>query len=374
MVVEGVIAVIKGGKLSAYAGVLFITLLIVSKILYTTPSVLVRNVGTAACYSTVISCMVSIVFFLLLCVLMNRFPGKNLVNILEEIFGKLIGKTSGVLFSGFLIFYTASNVREFVEMIKVYNLPDTPPSVILISFMSVIMLLSFKGLESIMRVSGINFYPIIFGLIIILFLARPYYDIDYLKPYFGYGIKKTVYTGILRTSAYQEFMTLPIIISSIHNMKDFKKIGLISIVLSGIIFSITLLCYLMAFQYTMGKENLSGVFQLSRIIFYNRYFQRIESIFLFSWVIAALLNASTAFYLSMRLYCQCFRIEDHRPLTPSFALLSYVIALIPKNISELIGRNLTFIRQFSAIAVYGMPLLALVVSLIFRKKGEQSNV
>lgn len=365
---------IKGGKLSAYEGVLFITLLIVSKILYTAPSVLVRNVGTAAWCSTLISCMTSISFFFLLCILMSRFPGKNLVNIFEEVFGRLIGTISGVLFSGFLIFYVASNVREFVEMIKVYNLPDTPPSIILITFMSVIMLISSKGLENIVRLCGMNFYPIIFGLLIILFLARPYYDIDYLKPYFGYGIKKTVYSGIFRTSAYQEFMTLPIIISSIHNMKDFKKIGFISIALSGIIFCTSLLCYLMAFQYTMGKENLSGMFQLSRIIFYNRYFQRIEPVFIFSWVISALLNATTAFYLSMRLYCQCFRIEDHRSLIPVFALLSYVIALIPKNISELIGRNMLFIRQYSAVAVYGMPLLALVVSLIFRKKGENSNV
>jgi spore germination protein (amino acid permease) len=367
------IAVIKGGKISAYEGVKFITLLIMSKILYTSPSVLVKSVGTAAWYSTIISCIVSIIFFLLLCILMKRFPGKNLIEVFEAVLGELIGKSSGVIFSGFLIYYTASGMREFVEMIKVYNLPDTAISVILITFMAVIMLTSFKEFKNIIRLSCLNFYPIMFGLFLILVLAIPYYNVDYLKPYFGYGIKKSMYIGFLRASAYQEFMTLPIIISSIHNYKDFKKIGLISIVISGVIFSATFICYLMVFQYTLGRENLSGIFQLSRIIYYSRYFQRIESIFIFIWVIASLLNASTSFYLSMRLYCQSFKIPDHRPLIPAFALLTYVVALMPKNISELIGRNMLFIRQYSAIFVYGLPLLVLMLALVFKKKGESNN-
>jgi spore germination protein (amino acid permease) len=365
--------VIKGGKMSVYEGVMFVTLLIMSKILYTSLAVVVKSVGTAAWYATLISCIVSLIFFLLLCVLMNKFAGKNLVVIFETVLGEFIGKASGVIFSAFLIFYSASSMREFTEMIKVYNLPDTAPSIILITFLFVVMLLSYKGLETIVRLSCINFYPIMLGLLIILFLAKPYYNFDYLKPYWGYGIKKTLYTGALRASAYQEFMILPIIASSIHNMKDFKKIGIISIILSAIVFSVSFICYLMAFQYTVGKENLSGLFQLSRIIYYNRYFQRIESVFLFTWVIASLLNGATSFYLSMRLYCQSFRISDHRPLIPSFALLTYVVALIPKNISEVINKNMLFIRQYSAIFVYGMPIFVLLIVLVFRKKVEKKN-
>jgi spore germination protein KB len=368
------IVVIKGGKISVYEGVLFITLLIMSKILYTSLAVVVKSVGTAAWYATIISGAVSIIYFLLLCVLMKKFPGRNLVVIFETVLGEIIGKAVGVIFSAFSVFYSASNMREFTEMIKVYNLPDTAPSIILITFLSVVMLLSYKGLETIVRLSCINFYPIILGLLIILVLAIPYYNVDYLKPYYGYGIKKTLYTGSLRASAYLEFMTLPIIVSSIHNMKDFKKIGIISIILSAIVFSGSFICYLMAFQYTGGKENLSGLFQLSRIIYYNRYFQRIESVFLFTWVIASLLTSATSFYLSMRLYCQSFRIADHRPLIPSFALLTYVIALIPKNILEVINKNMLFIRQYSAIFVYGIPLLTLLIALVFRKKGEKKNV
>lgn len=360
----------KGGKLSVYEGVMFITLIIVSKILYTSTPVVVKQVGTAAWYMTLVSCIVSIIFFLFVSVLMNRFPGKNLVEIHEAVIGKVAGKIACVILSGGLTFSAASVLREFVEMIKVYNLPDTPPSVISITFIAVIMLLSHKGLESIVRISCINFYPIIFGLCIILVLAMPYYNFDYLKPYFGYGLKKTLYVGFLRSSAYQEFMTLTAIVASIHSIKEFRKIGVISIALAGIIFSISFICYVMTFQYTMGKENLSGIFQLSRMIYYNRYFQRIESIFLFTWVISALITVATGFYISIRVYCQCFEIEDHKPIIPAFALLMYVVALTPKSISELFGKNMYYLRQYSGFFVYGMPILLLIISLVFRKKQK----
>ncbi|MDP4089181.1 MAG: endospore germination permease [Bacillota bacterium] len=363
----------KGGKFSVYEGVLLTTMIIVPKILYTSTPVVVKQLGTAAWYGTLISCLAAFIFFLLVCMLMARFPGKNIVKVFEAVLGKVLGKISGIIFSGYILYYAASNLREFLEMIKVYNLPDTPPSIILIAFIAVSTLIAYKGIESIVRISCINFYPIMLGLFIILVLAYPYYDPDYLKPYYGYGLKGTLYVGFLRSSAYQEVMILPIIIASIHSIKDFTKIGLISIVISGFVFSISFLCYVMAYQYTMGKENLSGIFQLSRVIYYSRYFQRVESIFLFTWVISSLLTVSTAFYSSIRVYCQSFNIKNHRPILIPFALLMYVIALQPKNISELIEVNLRFVRQYSLILIFGLPVLVLLIAIIFGKKEDNCD-
>lgn len=365
---------IKGGKFSVYEGVLLTTVIIVSKIQYTSISVVVKQTGTSAWYATLISCITTMILFSLVCALLDRFPGKNLVKTFEGVFGKLIGKIFGLGFSGYILYYASSVLREFLEMIKVYNLPKTPPSVIMIVFLSVSLLFAYMGIESIVRVACINFYPITIGIFIILVLAYPYYDIDYIKPYLGHGLGKTVSVGVLRSSAYEEVLILPIIISSIRSVKDVKKIGYISILISALVFSVSFLCYLCAYQYTTGSENLSGMFQLSKIVYYSRFFQRIESIFLFSWVISSLITVSTAFYSAIRVYCQVFEIKDHRPLLFPFVLIMYIIALQPKNISELIDVNLRFIRQGSVFIVFGVPIFALIVSLILGKKEKRENV
>lgn len=370
---SGVTAMNKGGKFSCFEAICLTTLTITSKILYTSPAAVVKQVGTAGWYMTLISCLVSIVFFLLLYLLMKRFPGKDLIDVFEAVVGKVIGKFVGFIFAAYAIYFTASTSREFLEMIKAYSLPDTFPSIILTTLLSVSILIAYKGLEVIVRISYISFFIVMIGLLIILVLPYQYYDLDYLKPYLGYGLGTTITSGIFRSSAYDEVIMLAIVIKSLHSIKDFKKAGLVSIVLSGIIFSITLLAYTITFQYTMGRENLSGVFQLSRQIYFNRYFQRIEAIFLFTWVIASVVTVSTSFFIAINIYCKSFDIKNHRPIILPFFFLVYMVALIPKNISEVIEINMLIIRQYSFLWVFGIPILVLLIAFILRKKGEKYN-
>lgn len=361
-------------KFGNYEAMSLIILLLLTKIFYTSTSVVVKAEGTAAWYVTLISCFVGVFFFFLLYLLMKRFPGKNIMQIFEIVLGKVIGKIIIICFSAYLLYYAASNLREFVEMIKAYNLPYTPPSVIIILFLGVSALIAYFGLEGIARVSKIVFIPILVILSLIFILAIPYYDSDYLKPYLGYSLQTTITTGVLRSSAYQEFFVLAIIINSIHGLKSFKKVGYTSIIVAGVTFSLNYIFYLMSFMYNMGSENLSGLFQLSRIIYFNRFVQRIESIFLFAWVITSLITVSAAFYFAISMYQNAFKIKNHRPIILPFVILAFIVTLLPKGISEVIDVNILFIRQYSLFFVYLVPVLVLALAVIMRKRGDIKNV
>ena len=220
----------KEGTFGTYEAICLTTIIMVTKIFFTSISTLVEVEGTAAWYGSIISCLVSLFFFYLLYLLMKRFPGQDITQIFETVLGKVIGKVLTLLFSAYFLYYAASNLREFIEMLKAYNLPYTPPSLLITGFIAVSALIAYYGLEGIARISGILFIPVILGIVIILLLDIPYYDIDYIKPYFGYGIQNTIVTSVLRSSAYDEFFILAIIINSIHGLKTFKKAGVISIV------------------------------------------------------------------------------------------------------------------------------------------------
>ena len=362
--------ILKEGNIGLKEAIALTTLVIASKILYTSPSAVINSTGTAGWYTTIISFLISLFFFFILSLLMDRFPGKNLIEIFEVVFGKIIGKFFNLLFCCYVIYYSSMGVREFLEMIKSYNLPRTPPSVILTSFLVVSLIIAYKGLEVIAKISYVVFYPILIILALILILTFPYYNIDYLKPFWGYGLKTTFPIGFLRSSAYEEFLTVFMITKSIKSTKDVKTAGFISLSLAVLIFSISLLVYTIVFGYAQASEPLSGMFELSKIIYFNRYFQRVESFFIFIWVIASLITVSLSFYISIFIYCKTFNIKNHKPILFPFAFLMYMIALIPKNISELTEINLLFIRQYSMIMIYGIPLLAFLVAIIFKKKDK----
>lgn len=363
----------KGGTFGTYETISLVSMIIIVKIFYTSVTAVVTMEGTSGWYGTIISCITSMFFFSLLYLLMKRFPGKDITQIYEAITGKVIGKILTLIFSAYVLYYAASNLREFIEMIKTYNLPYTPPSFLIFGFIAVCAIIAYFGLEDIARLAGILFVPMMICLAIILLLAIPYYDADYLKPYLGYGIKKTLITGFLRSSAYSEVFILTIIINSIHGLKFFKRAGFISILIAGVTFSTIILCYTMAFLYTSGSENLSGLFELSRAIYFNRYIQRLESIFLFAWVIASLLVVSVAFYISILLYTKAFRIPKHRPIIFPFSFLLFMVALIPQNISEVIFVHIHLLRQYSMFLVYLVPVLLLIISVISGKRGDVAN-
>ncbi|WP_234125116.1 GerAB/ArcD/ProY family transporter [Clostridium hydrogenum] len=364
----------KEGKFGTFEMVTLATPGLCAKILYTSTSSAVKEVGTFAWFMTIISCITAIIFFDLTCVLLSRFPGEDIFSVYERVWGKFIGKLVAILYSAFLVFYCASNSREFLEMIKSYNLPDTPSSIIIGSLIAVSALICYKGIENISRLSYIIFYLLLIGTSIILALAIPYYNFNYIKPYLGYGLGKTVYIGFLRSSAYQEVMTLAVIVKSSHNLKDLRKAGLISLIITGVFFSITMFLYVSAFGYMLAGENVSGIFQLSTTIYYNRYFQRIEAIFLFIWVLVSIINTSLSLYMAVTIYCKGFNIKEHTRLILPFCFLVYMGSLIPNNFSEVIDINMRIIRQYS----FGMPLvfpaLTLLISIILKKKAEKNNV
>ncbi len=361
---------INEGKFGTAEAVYLTTLVIASKAFYTSIRVMIKNTGTAAWYMTLVSCLTSIIFFLLISLVMKRFPGKNLVEIFELVTGKFFGKILTLLFSVYFVYYAGSSLREFLEMIKAYNLPYTPPSLIIFAFMAVVVVLTYIGLEGMARFATVIFYPVFIGIAIILVLAYPYYNVRAIFPIGGYGITETLKSGFLRSSAYDEVIILAFIINSIDGVKSFKKVGTLSIFISGIVFAFTCLCNIMAFDYTMSSENVSDLFQLARVIYFSRFFQRIESIFLFIWIIASLITVGLAFYIAISSFCKAFKISNHRPLILQFAFLTFMVTLLPEGLIELAKSNIVVMREYSMVLVYGIPILVLFISVIFGKKGD----
>ena len=364
---------IREGKFGLREAASLMTIVLVSKAFFTSIRVLVRNTATAAWYVTLISGLITIIFFTLIYLLMKRFSGRDLVEIFEEVLGKAFGKIMALLFCLYFIYYSGTNIREFLEMIKAYVLPYTPPSFILFAFLLAVVVLAYLGLEVIVRSASSAIYFILGGLLIILVLAYPYYNLDNLFPMGGFGVARTLYHGFFRSSAYGEIVILAFIINSVHGLKTFKKAGYISIVISGIFLSACVLCSLMAFEYTQAGENLSDVFQLSRVIYFNRFFQRIESIFLFIWVVTSIITVAASFYISLSILCKAFKISNHKPLILPFSFLTFMVALLPESLSELLERNILITRQYSLFLTYGAPILVLLLAVILRKKGGRAK-
>ncbi len=211
------------------------------------------------------------------------------------------------------------------------------------------------------------------GLGILLLLAVQNYHLYYLFPFWGRGAGQTVLHGVMRSSSYGEVIILAIIATSLQGVKYIKRAGYISLAISGILISAVLLAFALSFPYTTGAEVTSPMYELAMQIGYGRFLQRLESIFLFVWVISSFVTISVLLYGTLSIYAKVFESSDLKPCINPFFVIVFCLALLPRDIMTVRTGYIQNIRSYGWTIFFVVPLLALITAAIRKKKGGTRN-
>ncbi len=363
---------LKEGKFGTHEAVCLITITITSKMFFTSPGILANILGTAIWYMTLLSAATAAVGFTFVYLLLKRFPGKNIVEAFEASLGRFCGFIFSFLLAMLFMLNASAIVREFVEVLKVYVLPLTPISILVGTFVAVVAVASFLGLEAIARYAKLSAYILLASFIAVLMLASQKYETFRMFPIFGHGLEKTILHGLVRSSFYGEVLILAVVAGSLQGTKYVKKAGYLSLVLSGILVSSALLVFTLTFPYYTGAEITAPMYQLTAMIDYGRFLQRLEPIFLFIWFISSFISVTAIFYTSVSLYCKMFRIQDMRPIIFPFAIILFTVAMIPSDITTAAIEYIHRSREYGWTILYIPPLIALIMSIV-RKKGVKKQ-
>lgn len=364
---------LKEGKFGYHEAISMIIMVIVIRVFFTSPGKVVELVGTAGWYMTLISVSTASLLFMFVYMLLKRFPQKNLMQIYDIVLGKVLGSILSFLFAAFLILAASINMREFTEVLKIFVLPESPPSFIMVIFTLCIVSLAFLGLETIARYAKFMIYILGAGLLLILLLSIPNYEIHNLFPILGYGLDKTIVNGLLRSSFYGGVVLIGVMALSLQGPKEIKKIGFLGLLISGFVTSLSTLAFGMVFPYTIGQELTSPMYSLAALVDIGEFIQRMEPIFLFLWNFGSFIEVSVIFYCSMMIFCHVFRISDKRPVILPLATLMYSLNLIPKGLSEVVTGLVQTKRTWGWIFYFMPSVIVFLVAVIRKKKGEENN-
>lgn len=363
---------ISEGKIGVREAISLIAITIGVKVYFTSPAYVAKAIGTASWYMTLISAATAMVAFAILCILLKRFPGKDLNAIFEQALGRIAGFAFSMILFLYLLVSTAVVVREFAEVLKIYALPLTPPGFIIGMFIIAVIIVCFLGLESIARAASLFGYFILAGFLIVIILAWNNYDFHNLFPFLGYGLDKTVIYGVSRSSYYGEVITLGVIAASLQGLSHIKKAGYIALVISGITTAVALLASMMAFNYATSQEITSRMYELARIIGIGGFLQRLDPFFLFTWCIGTMVSVSFLLYCTMSTYCKAFRIQDMRPVVIPLSVILFTASMIPEDFTTVADYVQTS-RMFGWSIFFGLPLIALIAAVLRKKKGVSKN-
>ena len=358
---------IEKGKFGVSEAVSLITITIVAKIFYTSPSAVVQIAGTAGWYLTIISGGAAFLSFMFVIMLLKRCPGKNIVDAYSTAFGPFIGFVFSFLLASALMFGAVSNTAEFSYVIQSYVLPRTPLFFIIGTCTIGVAILSFLGLESIARFSRLSVLILLTGFTAVILLGMQNYSIHRILPILGYGLKTTIYHGLLRSSFYADVIILAVFTGSLQGLKFVKKAGFLSLAISTIIVSISLLAFSLTFPYFVGEELTAPMYVLASLIDYGRFFQRLESIFLFIWYISSFIGVVALFYTSLCVYCQIFKINDKKSIVFPFAIIFCTASLLPSSIITVVDAIVPLYREYIWVVIFLPPIIGLLTSKLMKR-------
>lgn len=342
---------------------------------------IILNLSKALLDSTGSSTLLNIVFvtIIALCIVyfisrvFKRFPGMDILDISEFLGGKFLKNLIGTLFIIYFLFSSSTFLRSFCESVKIIYFPRTPIIILILLFIIGITLCNRFGMQSIIR-ANLIFIPFVLFSIVFVFLANfEHFTVQRMFPLFGNGIVPTFFSGISNLFAFGGISLLYFIPPALQDSRQFRKIALSSILLSGIwlLFSVATLLFI--FPSNMIADEILPLYLASRFIEFGRFFQRLDAVFLFVWIISMVSYLSVLLSFIVHIFRKTTAFQYPYITTYVGAIIIFLLSIIPQNYAQVHFLETTVYQYLVLGFVFIISLIILMLAMLKLRKQNSKK-
>ncbi|MBS4535138.1 endospore germination permease [Clostridium sp. D2Q-14] len=300
-----------------------------------------------------------------------KFPGKTLVEIMNDTLPKPIALMFIFIFIFFYLGAAASVVRVFSEGIKMFMLSRTPLEVIIMTMLLTNVYIVRQGIEPIARIVQIVLPLAIIPFFLISLALIPDLKMTNMLPLFQIGIKE-VFQG-LKVAAYS-FIGTEIILISTAYVKDTKnalKYNILSTVFLGFIYIFIFIIVVTQFGIKQTADLLwPTLFLMKTVDIPGAFLENVEGIFITIWTLIALQGLAVILIQESIVISKALKLKESNFISMPLLPVIYVLAVFPENIAEVYDYMNIFSNYLGTVVALGIPLVLFIV-LLFKKKGTK---
>lgn len=303
----------------------------------------------------------------------RRFPGQNLIQINDTVFGPYAGKLISILYLWFFIQLIIHYMFFFNSFWTTYIMPETPRAAFLIMFAFVCAMAVWKGIEVIARCSYLFSAVVAVTIVTVTILLISNFELGNLLPIVDYSLKEFVQSvHIILVISFSDLVVFLMILPYTAEKQKIRKPVLIGVSLSAV----HLLIVAGVSVAVMGQRILntnSVSFAVSRLIDIADVLTRLDIMVAIMFLITVFMKISVFYYVTVLGLAQLLRLRSYHPLVVPIGVLCTAVAvrLYPSDLEQVYAAS--FIWPFNA-ATYEilLPILTFIVILIRRlpKKEE----
>lgn len=358
------------GKVANREAMVLVVVLNITELFLTFMAELAEVGKSGAWLIVLIATVVTAVFFLPTALLAEKFPEKSIVEVGEELAGPYLNGIFSFIFTLFFLVSAAVVLRQYAERVLTVSIPELPISVAMGGMLLGSLAACMLGLEAMARSSLFIFYFIGFTVLLVSLLTYPYWQFGYLFPLAGAGTGTLLKEGIFRSSLLTGVLLLPVIFPSLKTSR-IRLTGLLAIGTGGLTIAFTMVAMLMTFETSVLQNMSLPSFELTRLIYLGRFLQRLESIFVPIWALVGMMHIAIGIYAASAVITRFLRLPYHRPFVLPVGIISYALAFLPVNLSQVLWVDFNLVRAYGFVPALILPALIYFAAWL-RKRGGGS--
>lgn len=212
-------------------------------IIYYIGSSLILGIGAGskndAWLSVIFGVIMAMPIILVYARMLVLFPGKGLFEILDCIFGKVIGSFVSILYIWYSFHLGGLVIRNFGEFINTAAMPETPLIVPMLCLGFVAIIGVRSGIEVIGRISAFSFPLLLLIIVAVQIMGFPQWHFQHIKPILEDGLKPVLKSGFSAFSfPFAESVILMGVFFSLKTAKSPYKVYLKATAFAGLLFLI----------------------------------------------------------------------------------------------------------------------------------------
>jgi spore germination protein KB len=310
--------------------------------------------------------------------ILSRYPGMDLYDILEVVFGKYLGRAFSLPFIWFSFHLGAIVLRNFGEFMNTVGLPETPKMVPIIMFALVCALGVKSGIETLAKCSS----HFIVGVFLLLFLLTlftiPNLKTENLLPIMYNGFKPVLKGAFSAFSfPFGELVIFMMVFDSLKTPGSSYKIYLRSLAIGGLVVLLIATRNIML----LGADTIGSVYfpsytAISRVNIGN-FLQRLEISVSIVFTLSGFIKISICLLAATKGITKLFGFKDYRLLvTPVVLLMVNLADILYGSIMEMFEWAQDIWPYYAFIFQVILPLIifiAVEVKARFQKKEEPAK-
>lgn len=336
--------------------------------LFYAPSILAKYVGQNGWISILITgIQVFVIIYLIYKVMViNEF--KDLTVILNDSYGRVIGKIISLMYSILTLIVLTLSLRSFSEIITMYLLKNTPTEAIIATFIFIGMYLSRGGLANVVHFNEVVFWIMFIPIAIMLLLTIPAADFTNLLPIGGYDIKNYFLSSFEMLFLFNGFSMAFILIPYVKKQKRIKSVIFKSSIFTTVFYIVIVVLVSATLSPKQAADSIfPTITMLQSIISGSGILEKWDSLVMSLWVIFYFTSFANIYYFISIIIKDVFNIEDVRTSSMIYVPFVYIIAILPENIIEVRNLRFNYLRMSFIALLLIIILLTLIIS-IFKKR------